>query len=39
MGDIADLTRTGLTGDIEGAKAAVRSAERHIRTTKQTGEG
>ena len=38
MGDVADLTRTILTGDMAGAEAAVESAARTARTNKQVSE-
>lgn len=39
MSDVADLTRSSMSGDLSGAEAAVRSAERRARTLKQTTEG
>ena len=42
MSDIADLTSTGLTGDIDGATAAVaavEAAEWRLRTHNETSEG
>lgn len=39
MDDVADLTRSALTGDMISAEAAVRSAERRARTLKQATEG
>lgn len=38
MSDVADLTRSSLTGNLAGAEAAVRSAERRARTMKQATE-
>lgn len=39
MSDVADFTRTALSGDLDGAKAAVESIKKHTRTSKQISEG
>lgn len=38
MSDVADLTRSSLTGDLTGAEAAVKSAERRARTMREATE-